>query len=104
MLPAAPGRFSTTTDCPSACERGWATDRADTSTPPPAWKPTIIRIGLYGYGCASSATGDTTPPINTARQINESVLLMQLLFNPSSFAFRLPPSALNGHCPLIPPC
>jgi hypothetical protein len=48
MAPDAPGRFSTTTGCPSGCARRWATIRAVTSAEPPGENPTMRRIGLTG--------------------------------------------------------
>ena len=52
MVPAAPGRFSTTTGCPSAWTRRSATLRAVTSFAPPGGKGTIQRIGFDGQVCA----------------------------------------------------
>src|SRR5215210_2774960 len=52
MLPAAPGLLSTITDCPMASVRYLPTARADMSTPPPGWNPTMMRTGLDGYDCA----------------------------------------------------
>src|SRR5712691_217466 len=48
-MPLAPGRFSTTTDWPSASPSLSATILAATSVPPPAAKPTRILTGLSGY-------------------------------------------------------
>jgi hypothetical protein len=47
-MPLAPGRFSTTTDWPSASVSFCARMRAATSVPPPAAKPTKILTGLSG--------------------------------------------------------
>src|SRR5215831_6099852 len=65
VVPPAPGRFSTTTDCPRISESGRATMRAAMSVPPPGPKPTVMRIGRVGQSCAgagapASATTSTT--------------------------------------------
>ena len=51
-MPPAPTRFSTTTGWPSAFDSGSATMRAAMSVPPPAPKPTMMRIGRVGQSCA----------------------------------------------------
>src|SRR5262245_13533938 len=48
IIPLAPGRFSTRTDCPSPSDIFCARILATTSVPPPAEKPTSILIGLSG--------------------------------------------------------
>jgi len=47
-IPAAPGRFSTTTSWPSASPSAGATVRAVMSTFPPGTNGTMMRIGLLG--------------------------------------------------------
>ena len=49
MLPPAPGRLSTTTDCPQRSFSFCPTMRASTSVPPPGAKGAISRIGFIGY-------------------------------------------------------
>ena len=66
MLPAPPGRFSITTDCPSSFDTMSLTRRADTSVVPPGAKPTSTRIGRVGQLCAiaddaNPATTQATP-------------------------------------------
>ncbi|MNU02435.1 hypothetical protein D3C72_2461390 [compost metagenome] len=48
MMPLAPGRFSTTTDCFSASPSFCEIRRATTSVPPPGGNGTTMRIGLLG--------------------------------------------------------
>jgi hypothetical protein len=48
IMPLAPGRFSTTTDCPRASVSFCAMILAATSVPPPAAKPTSIFTGRSG--------------------------------------------------------
>src|SRR5437899_852844 len=48
MVPPAPGLFSTTKRWPSTSPSGSATMRVATSVPPPAPKPTMMRIGRAG--------------------------------------------------------
>src|SRR6478752_268583 len=55
MLPAAPGRLSTMICCPSRSLSFGVRARAVVSVPPPGAKPTIIRIGLFGYAPPSAA-------------------------------------------------
>src|SRR3954470_3694809 len=49
-----PGRFSTTTGWPSCSASAAPTIRVVGSAEPPGGKPTIKRMGLEGYGCASA--------------------------------------------------
>src|SRR4051812_46285683 len=55
MLPAAPGRLSTITCCPSLSLSLGVSARAVVSVPPPGAKPTIMRIGFVGYALLSAA-------------------------------------------------
>ncbi|MNW00141.1 hypothetical protein D3C71_1955930 [compost metagenome] len=48
MLPLAPGRLSTTTDCPSSRDNASAKLRARMSVLPAAAKGTMILMGLLG--------------------------------------------------------
>ncbi|CFN77952.1 Uncharacterised protein [Bordetella pertussis] len=48
ILPPAPERFSTMTDCPSSSPRRAPSMRATTSVAPPAGKGTMMRMGLSG--------------------------------------------------------
>ena len=48
MMALAPGRFSTTKDCPSDWVMSCATMRAITSVGPPAAKPTRTFTGFAG--------------------------------------------------------
>src|SRR5215470_14580351 len=62
MLPAAPPRFSTITDCPSDARRRSVKMRASTSAGPAAGNGTTIVIGRVGKACAAalrSADGTT---------------------------------------------
>src|SRR5262249_35953942 len=56
MLPAAPGRLSTTTGLPQRSPSFCATSRAMMSTPPPGANPTSMRTGFAGY-CAPAPSG-----------------------------------------------
>src|SRR5207247_10869950 len=49
-----PGRFSTTAGCPSCSASAAPMMRVVGSAEPPGGKPTIKRIGLFGY-CADAA-------------------------------------------------
>src|SRR5689334_21701717 len=55
MFPLAPGRLSTTNDCPSASDSRCAYVRAITSMPPPGANPTTIRTVLTGYAGLAGA-------------------------------------------------
>jgi hypothetical protein len=55
MLPAAPGRLSTTTDWPSPAAMPWATTRAVVSVLPPGAKPTMKRTARSGFQSAPCA-------------------------------------------------
>jgi putative ABC transport system substrate-binding protein len=52
ILPAAPGRFSTTNGWLNRSDNHWPIMRATMSAVPPAGKPTIIRTGRDGQACA----------------------------------------------------
>src|SRR5688572_25720430 len=60
MLPAAPPRFSTTSDCPSFSVNLRASSLATTSVLPPGAKPTTIRTGFAGYCWAYPALAAIT--------------------------------------------
>src|SRR5688572_10003023 len=55
MTEPPPGRFSTTTCCPSRLENAPAITRAAASLPPPGASGTMRRIVRSGYGCAEAA-------------------------------------------------
>jgi hypothetical protein len=55
-VPAAPGRFSITTGCPSLSCIAWATMRPMMSAPPPGPNGTITRIDRCGQSCAVAST------------------------------------------------
>src|ERR1035437_10887803 len=57
ILPLAPARLSTTSDCPSALESFCAVTRAIRSLPPPAGNGTTILIALTGYSCDQAVPG-----------------------------------------------
>jgi hypothetical protein len=54
-FPPAPGRFSTTTGCPSASPSGGASVRQSVSTTAPGGKGLTRRIGFDGQPCARAA-------------------------------------------------
>ena len=54
IIPEAPGRFSTITDCPSRAVISWAIRRAAKSLLPPAAIGTMIRIGRSGQAARAS--------------------------------------------------
>ena len=56
-MPAAPVRFSTSTDWPQLSVKRWPTSRAMVSAEPPAPNGTMMRIGLAGncWAAAGSA-------------------------------------------------
>src|SRR5262245_10054943 len=58
VLPPAPGRFSTTTGCPSAGDSCSAIRRAMMSAAPPAPEDTTIWIGRDGQLCAWPCVDD----------------------------------------------
>src|SRR6185503_5425579 len=60
MLPPAPARFSTTTDCPHASASFCASSRATTSVAPPAANGTTIFTGLAGQDCAATSAGNAS--------------------------------------------
>src|SRR5215471_16083947 len=67
-VPVAPGRFSTTIDCPSASDTIGASNRDRISMEPPAPNGISTRIGLVGHGSAARAeepatAAATTPPV-----------------------------------------
>src|SRR5690349_21413968 len=64
MLPLAPGRFSTTTDCPSRAASGSATTRALLSATPPGANGTMMRSGRAGQSCAGSVALNRIPTSN----------------------------------------
>src|SRR5678816_3399038 len=55
MVPPAPGRLSMTMVWPSCSASLRPSMRAAISVPPLGAKPTITRIDLLGYACASAA-------------------------------------------------
>src|SRR3954469_23474672 len=55
ILPAAPGRLSTMTCWPRRSLNFGVNARAVVSVPPPGAKPTIMRIGRFGYAVLSAA-------------------------------------------------
>ena len=57
MFPAAPGRFSTMTCCPSALVISGDISRAMVSFDPPGAKGTIARIRRSGYSAPAAQTG-----------------------------------------------
>src|SRR5438034_398829 len=76
-MPAAPARFSTTTDWPHFAASLAATVRAEMSVPPPGGNGTMKVTGLAGYGCASAAQKNRARPhfplLSAARRKMESV-------------------------------
>jgi len=56
MMPAAPARFSITTDCFHFSASLAATVRAEMSVPPPGGKGTIHVTALSGYAAAARET------------------------------------------------
>src|SRR6267143_5161544 len=76
-MPAAPLRFSITTDLPHLSVSLAATVRAEISVPPPGGNGTIKVTGLAGYGCASAAQKNRDRPhfplLSTARRKMGSV-------------------------------
>src|SRR5512134_1203948 len=77
MLALAPGRFSTTTGCPSAPVSFCATSRAMMSLPPPAGNPTIRRTVRAGYSCAADGSADRDASVAT--NAIECLMLFSLL-------------------------
>jgi hypothetical protein len=59
MFPDAPGRFSTTTLCPSRAPSFSEITRALESATPPGENGTMMRSGLEGKGCAAAAKEKT---------------------------------------------
>src|SRR6478752_400567 len=59
-VPAAPGRFSTTTGWPKLSESFWAMRRPTMSVEPPGEKPSIRRTVLVGYACARALPASTS--------------------------------------------
>src|SRR5262245_37071161 len=76
-VPPAPVRLSTTTRCFQLSDISWFSRRATTSISLPGVKPTIIRTGLVGYGCAGAACGAT----NSAAAISIAILMDLLPWN-----------------------
>src|SRR5262245_35756892 len=85
VIPAAPGRFSTTTGWPRISLMIGATARAVTSTLPPAANGTMIRIGSLGKLCDHPAAGYCT-----SKAANAAAMIC-LIFPPS---LRHPHAAL----------
>src|ERR1035437_933490 len=67
ILPLAPARLSTTSDCPSALESFCAVTRAIRSLPPPAGNGTTILIALTGYSCDQAVPATARMLATTAR-------------------------------------
>ena len=59
-MPAAPLRFSITTDCFHLSVSFVATVRAEMSVPPPGGKGTTKVTGFAGYVCAHAAVAATS--------------------------------------------
>src|SRR5471032_1293473 len=76
VTPPAPTRFSTTTGCPRISDNGSATIRAAMSVPPPAPKPTRMRMVRVGHSCAlacnmpTSIAARITTPVTSARTLH----------------------------------
>src|SRR5437879_7422500 len=64
-MPAAPARFSTTTDWPHFAASLAATVRAEMSVPPPGGNGTMKVTGLAGYGCASARSEEHTSELQS---------------------------------------
>src|SRR5579885_3482394 len=64
IVPPAPPRLSTTTDCPRRSPSPLARPRAMKSVAPPAGKGTMSRMGFSGY--AAETMGEVVPNANTA--------------------------------------
>src|SRR5687768_5521277 len=79
MVPPAPGRFSTMTDWPSASARRCAYMRVAMSMPPPAAKPTMMRMGLVGYDGAEDVCASATPANNA---IEPTAAWISILISP----------------------
>src|SRR5262245_63895206 len=79
VVPPAPTRFSTTTGWPRISESGCATMRAAMSVPPPAPKPSTMRIGCFGQSCAKRSKGCATIEMTNAA----SAALMAKVMQPS---------------------
>src|SRR4029077_7066861 len=81
MLPAAPGRTSTTNCWPSFSDRNWAIRRAIMSEALPAAWPTMIFTGRAGYACALAmrdTTGSAAAPAARCRNLRRESFILNL--------------------------
>src|SRR5258708_18678417 len=78
-LPLEPGRFSTTTGCPSASPSRGETTRAIVSVAPPGGLGTSRRIGRVGYCAhAAAAHSDRRSVAATPEERRKRVVLVAL--------------------------
>src|SRR5581483_3516549 len=78
-----PGLFSTITGWPRLSESFWPNTRAMMSLPPPAAKPTMMRIGLAGYSWAFAGAVNESRPIAPIRRCRARIFIGSL---PGSFS------------------
>src|SRR5262245_21886932 len=89
-VPPAPVRLSTTTRCFQLSDISWFSRRATTSISLPGVKPTIIRTGLVGYGCACAACGANRSAAATSIAILMDLLPWYVLFSDARLAAAHP--------------
>src|SRR5437870_11589946 len=102
--PAAPGRLSTTTGCPSSSPRAGASVRAMMSVAPPGAKPTTSRIGFVGYACAI-AYCETASSRHANRLVPRNVYLTRMRHGAKripDFRFRHARRAVHGRARALP--
>src|SRR5262249_15154949 len=68
MLPFEPGRFSTTTGCPTSSLSLWPTTRAEMSGAPPGGMGTISLIGRVGY-CPQAGNDTKAAKTNPTKRL-----------------------------------
>src|SRR5574341_668411 len=73
-MPPAPGRLSTTIDCPSAGTTCSAIERATVSLPPSGGNGTMSRIGFAGQVCAQARPAVKTRKAAAIRRVLFMVL------------------------------
>src|SRR5690606_22482839 len=79
IFPAAPLRFSTTTDWPSSLLSCSARMRAETSVAPPGAKGATSVMGLAGHSCATAAPVNMHAAAASPRKVRRMIIDASLM-------------------------